>query len=59
MSVYQATMDSQIAGALPSTFNDSVYFVCNGSKIRVTYYKVDGNPVGNGAPREPWEVYKL
>jgi hypothetical protein len=55
---YQATFDSQVASALPRTFNNSVYFVRNGSKIKTSYYKVDGDPVGNGAPREPWEVYK-
>ena len=58
VGAYQATIDSQIASALPRTFNNSVYFVRNGSKIKTSYYKVDGDPVGNGAPREPWEVYK-
>lgn len=58
VGAYQATIDSQIASALPRTFNNSVYFVRNGSKIKTSYYKIDGNPVGNGAPREPWEVYK-
>jgi hypothetical protein len=58
LGVYQATIDSQIASALPRTFNNAVYFVRNGSKIRNSYYKIDGDPMGNGAPREPWEVYK-
>ena len=58
IGVYQATFDSQVASALPRTFNNSVYFVRNGSKIKTSYYKLDGNPQGNGAPREPWEVYK-
>ena len=58
VGAYQATFDSQVAAALPRTFNNSVYFVRNGSKIKTSYYKIDGDPVGNGAPREPWEVYK-
>ena len=58
VGVYQATFDSQLASALPRTFNNSVYFVRNGSKIKTSFYKLDGNPQGNGAPREPWEVYK-
>ena len=58
VGVYQATFDSQLAASLPRTFNNSVYFVRNGSKIKTSYYKLDGNPQGNGAPREPWEVYK-
>ena len=58
VGAYQATIDSQIASSLPRTFNNSVYFVRNGSKIKTSYYKIDGNPQGNGAPREPWEVYK-
>ena len=58
IGVYQATIDSQIASSLPRTFNNSCYFVRNGSKIKTSAYKVDGDPVGNGAPREPWEVYK-
>ena len=58
IGVYQATIDSQVASALPRTFNNSVYFVRNGSKIRTSFYKTDGYAEGNGAPREPWEVYK-
>jgi hypothetical protein len=58
VGAYQATIDSQIAAALPRTFNNSIYFCRNGSKIKNSSYKVDGNPWGNGANREPWEVYK-
>ena len=58
VGAYQATIDSQIAAALPRTFNNSIYFCRNGSKIKNSYYKVDGDPWGTGAPREPWEVYK-
>ena len=58
VGAYQATIDSQIASSLPRTFNNSIYFCRNGSKIKNSYYKVDGDPMGNGAPREPWEVYK-
>ncbi len=58
IGVYPATFDSQIASALPRTFNYSVCFVRDGSKIRKSYDKLDGDPMENGAPREPWEVYK-
>ncbi len=58
VGAYQATFDSQVASSLPRTFNNSCYFVRNGSKIRTSYYKTDGYAEGNGAPREPWEVYK-
>jgi hypothetical protein len=58
IGAYQATFDSQIASSLPRTFNNSVYFVRNGSKIKTSFYKTDGYAEGNGAPREPWEVYK-
>ena len=58
IGAYQATFDSQVASALPRTFNNSCYFVRNGSKIRTSFYKTDGYAEGNGAPREPWEVYK-
>jgi hypothetical protein len=58
VGAYQATIDSQIAAALPRTFNNSIYFCRNGSKIKTSSYKVDGDPWGTGAPREPWEVYK-
>jgi hypothetical protein len=33
----QATIDSQVASALPRIFNNSVYFVRNGSKIKTSY----------------------
>ena len=58
VGAYQATFDSQIASSLPRSFNNSCYFVRNGSKIKTSYYKTDGYAEGNGAPREPWEVYK-
>jgi len=58
LGAYQATIESQIASALPRTFNNSIYFCRNGSKIKNSYYRVDGDSWGNGAPREPWEVYK-
>jgi hypothetical protein len=43
---------------LPRTFNNSVHFVRNGSKIIKSYYKTDGTAEENGAPREPWKLYK-
>jgi hypothetical protein len=58
VGAFQATFDSQIASSLPRSFNNSCYFVRNGSKIKTSYYKTDGYAEGNGAPREPWEVYK-
>ena len=42
VGAYQATFDSQVSSALPRTFNNSCYFVRNGSKIKTRYYKTDG-----------------
>jgi hypothetical protein len=59
VGAYQATFDSQVAASLSRTFNNkSCYFVRNGSKLETSFYKTDGCAEGNGAPREPWEVYK-
>jgi hypothetical protein len=38
IGAYQATIDSQIASSLPRTFNNSVYFVRIGSKIKTCSY---------------------
>ncbi len=38
--IYQATIDPQVASALPRTFNISVYFVRNGSKIKISFIKL-------------------
>jgi hypothetical protein len=41
---YQATIDNQIASALPYTFNNSKFFIRNGQRIARLGFKVDDTP---------------
>jgi hypothetical protein len=51
---YQATIDNQIASALPYTFNNSKYFLRNGQRISRLGFKVDDTPF---EPRTNQEMY--
>lgn len=39
--LYAATFDNQVASGMPRTFNNALYFVRNGSKIKTSKWAVD------------------
>ena len=39
--LYAATFDNQVDSGLPRTFNNALYFVRNGSKIKTSKWSVD------------------